>query len=195
MADCSVAGCCKAIVARGLCRAHYQRWWKHGDPIAGGTAKKAAVSFLRDVVMLYAGDECLTWPYAKNSDGYAIIRRDGRTHRVSRIVCEEKNGPPPTPNHEAAHCCGKGHEGCVSGSHLSWKTAQENAQDKIGHGTTTRGERNGRAALTADDILSIRAAIKAGSSHADLAQAFGVSRPNISQIKAGTRWSWLEDAK
>lgn len=30
---CSIDGCEKITVGRGLCRKHYQRWWKHGDPL------------------------------------------------------------------------------------------------------------------------------------------------------------------
>jgi hypothetical protein len=30
---CSVDGCDGPTVGRDLCRKHYQRWWKHGDPL------------------------------------------------------------------------------------------------------------------------------------------------------------------
>ena len=29
---CSFEGCFKQVWAKGLCRTHHQRWWKHGDP-------------------------------------------------------------------------------------------------------------------------------------------------------------------
>lgn len=32
---CSVAGCDKNVEKREMCGAHYQRWRKHGDPLAG----------------------------------------------------------------------------------------------------------------------------------------------------------------
>lgn len=31
VAECLVADCSRQVLARGLCRAHYQRWWKSGS--------------------------------------------------------------------------------------------------------------------------------------------------------------------
>ena len=38
---CSVEGCEKPVVIkkRGWCSAHYQRWYAHGDPLAGGPSR------------------------------------------------------------------------------------------------------------------------------------------------------------
>lgn len=65
---------------------------------------------------------------------------DGRTHTVSRLVCEYINGKAPSPEHEAAHNCGKGHEGCVNPLHMRWATRAENFSDKVIHGTSMRGK-------------------------------------------------------
>ena len=35
MGACSVEGCEKIAVARGMCDMHYRRWRKHGDPLVG----------------------------------------------------------------------------------------------------------------------------------------------------------------
>lgn len=34
--ECSIANCTKRSEKRGLCNAHYKRWRRHGDPLAGG---------------------------------------------------------------------------------------------------------------------------------------------------------------
>lgn len=50
---------------------------------------------------------------------------------VSRIMCEEAHGPPPSPKHDAAHDTPNGCIGglCVNGEHLRWATRSENMQD------------------------------------------------------------------
>ena len=187
---CTIPNCDKPHYARGLCGTHYQRWRIHGDPLF---LKQAATGeperYFREVVMAYEGDDCLTWPFGKNS-GYGIIWHDGRTHIVSRLVCEEWRGPPPTPRHEAAHSCGKGHLVCVTKGHLSWKTPVENQADKIIHGTHNRGERSGCAKLTASDVQEIRSL--SGLSKADIARQFGVSQSRVSLIINRKAWGWLE---
>jgi hypothetical protein len=60
----------------------------------------------------------------------------GDTLYAHRLMCQLAHGDPPTPDHIAAHSCGRGHEGCVNPNHLSWKTYSENELDKRVHGTT-----------------------------------------------------------
>lgn len=131
---CTVDGCDKAHQAKGLCGAHYMRLFRHGDPLGGGTSPGEPQEFYRNIVLPYAGKDCLTWPFSRNAAGYGRIWVDGGMRTVSRRVCEEVNGPPPTPKHEAAHSCGKGHLACVTKGHLSWKTPKENCADRIIHG-------------------------------------------------------------
>lgn len=85
--------------------------------------------FFREVVLSYDGDECLTWPYAKDGHGYGQLFRGGRNFTVSRLVCIEVNGPPPGPDYDAAHTCDNGHLACVAKRHIVWKTHAENMLD------------------------------------------------------------------
>lgn len=125
---CSIPGCDKPRKVMRLCGSHYARLWRYGDPLGGRTSRGDVEKFYRDVVIKYEGDECLSWPYAA-TDGYGVMGHNGKKVLVSRRVCEEVNGPAPTPGHHAAHSCGKGHLGCVAKGHLSWKTPFENNQD------------------------------------------------------------------
>lgn len=173
-----------------MCSAHYYRWSRHGDPLAGGTSPGEPAKFFREVVMTYVGDECLRWPYATDRKGYAMMTVDGRNTYVCRIICEEVNGPPPTPAHEAAHSCGCGQLGCVTKGHLSWKTRLENKEDELIHGTRNRGERNGIAKLTraqAEEILSLKGKVSA----AEIARRLSVSRQTVYSIWRGDNWGWL----
>jgi hypothetical protein len=94
-------------------------------------------------------------------------------------------GPPPSPDHEAAHSCGRGHEGCVNPKHLRWATHKENQADKEGHGTILRGEQHPAAKLSEADVLEIRAS---SDTIANLAAQFDVTPRNIRHIKQHTSW-------
>jgi hypothetical protein len=141
---CTVPGCALPFTALGLCAKHYRRLKLFGDPIGGKDMKTKRGELLRyynEVVRPYEGDDCLLWPYHRGGRGYAQISIDGKTRYVSRMICEEEHGPPPTGSEEAAHSCGNGHLGCVARNHLRWATKLENEQDKIGHGTRYRSSR------------------------------------------------------
>ena len=63
-------------------------------------------------------DDCVLWPFGRYKTGYARIYRRRRSFLVSRIICEAKNGTPPTSKHECAHSCGNGNMGCIAPAHL-----------------------------------------------------------------------------
>ena len=189
---CSVAACNKPATHRGWCGVHYGRWRRHGDPLGGGTANGEPRRFLETVVMPFEGDECLPWPYATNSAGYGKLSVDGKLVHVHRLACEARWGPPPSPKHEAAHSCGKGHLGCCNPKHVSWKTPAENQRDKLAHGTAARGAKNALAKLSEEDVREIRR-LRGLVSEKEIAKMFGVSRGCISGIFTGKNWSWLND--
>lgn len=183
---CSIPNCGKPHKAHGWCENHYYRWRRHGDPL--GMAKGKAQRFYREVVLTYEGDECLIWPFA-TSKGYGRMRRDGRMLTVSRVVCEEVNGPPPTPAHDAAHSCGRGHLACVTKRHLSWKTSAGNKADMLLHGTHNRGDHHYGAKLTDEQVREIRSSDEQGI---ELATRFHVSQGHISYIRSGVKWGWVK---
>ena len=172
--------------ARGLCRKHYVRLMRHGHPEGGRTAKGEAIAFARKATK-HTGPDCLIWPF---SEGRPSITIRGERHIASRWICEAVNGPPPTPAHHAAHSCGKGHLGCVSGAHLEWKTASENQMDRIEHQTSNRGERNHFAVLSESDVLEIRR-LHGTVNQKALAERYGVSKSSIQDIQYRKSWTWL----
>lgn len=189
---CSIPDCSKPHEAHGWCSAHYQRQRKYGDPLGGGPEKGQAQRFYREVVLTDergADDPCLIWPFTTHR-GYAKVKSSDEMALVSRLVCEERHGPAPTPDHEAAHSCGKGQLSCVTKAHLRWATRKENAQDTVAHGTSLRGERNRNARLTAADVRRIRA-IKDRATKTQIAGMYGVTRSNVGHILSGRSWSWL----
>lgn len=147
-----------------------------------------AYRYFRDVVLTYDGDECITWPYGRVGGKYGKVWHDGKTQLVHRLVCQEFNGPPPTPNHDAAHECGKGYFACVTKRHLRWKTKSENELDKVAHGTHGRGDRNGRAKITKDDARAILA-LKGNATQREIAKQFGIKQTQVWRIQNNESWA------
>jgi len=230
---CSVSDCHNPVIHRGWCQAHYNRWKRHGDPLAGGKlrhkygpvcthhgcdqphygngycqchylrhkrhgsplaqtrpANGEAHKYLCQTVLVYDGDDCLLWPFNRNPGGYGQVWHAGSLRLVSRVVCEATHGAPPTPNHVAAHSCGKGHEGCCTKRHLSWRTSAENNAEMVAHGTAPRGSRHGLAKLTEDDVRAIRS-MRGSHRVQSIASSFNVTPSTIFAIFAGRSWSWL----
>lgn len=193
--SCSIEGCERnahrsARGIRGYCENHYKRFRRHGDPLGGGTSRGEPLRFINEVVLSYSGDDCLIWPYGRNADGRAQCRIDGKQTYVQRYVCKIAHGEPPTPKHESAHSCGKGHLGCVAKSHLSWKTMKENQADRLIHGTSPRGENSGSAKLTEPQVIEIRALRGLEPTRA-IAKRYSVSPQTVSAIQTGRKWAWL----
>lgn len=191
MPICSIDGCDKRVFSRGWCSKHWKRWRTTGDPL---TTKKTpsgdATRFFREVVVPYAGDDCLTWPFKRGKNGYGHLGVDRRMQLVHRLACEAVNGPPPTPEHQAAHTCGKGRDGCCNPKHLRWATAKENTADKNAHGTMLRGSDNGWAKLTEADVRQVRA-LRGKLSQRKLAAMFGVSQAHVWRLHHEVSWDHL----
>lgn len=187
---CKIPGCGKGgHVRRGLCNKHYHRWRNHGDPNKAGNyaGRGEAMRFL----LAHMHDDCPKWPFARDTNGYGNIQFKGRVTKVSRVVCELAFGPAPSPFHDAAHNCGKGHEGCFGASCIEWKTKAENQEDRIAHGTSNRGERHGLAKLSVDTVREIRRRAEFETQSA-IARSLGISRGTVSDIVLRKRWAWLD---
>lgn len=179
---CSVPGCGRLTRSRGWCVSHYRRWQRHGDPLAGNTYRGALQKWLHENAG-HSGDDCLLWPFGRNTHGYGAVTALG--HGAHHSMCEMAHGPRPTPQHEAAHQCGN--RLCCNPQHLRWATPKENAADMLLHGTRLIGECHPLAKLTAAQVLEIRA-IGRSEQRKILAAQYGVHNALIHRILRGTAW-------
>lgn len=190
---CTVEGCAKRETSRGLCAMHQRRLRVHGS-LDGGKHYGEAEKFYREVVLTNERgpeDDCLTWPFACGKHGYAQIRDGDDIILVHRRLCEEVHGEPPTPDHEAAHRCGRGKSGCVTKGHLRWATHTENMADKNIHGTSNHGERNGLAKLTEEKVRQMRPLFGTMTYDA-IGSLFGVSSAAAWAIDKRKSWAWVK---
>lgn len=186
---CTVANCDKKRHANGLCKPHYARAKRHGDPLAGRVSEGEPMAFLLAHVD-HQDDQCVAWPYAKLTTGYGSVSVNGKTARAHRHMCELTYGPPPSDAMDAAHSCGN--RACINPKHLRWANRADNMADTLEHGTTARGERHGAHKLTESSVIEIRQRLQQGETHESIAEAFGVGRNTITDIAKGKNWAWLD---
>jgi hypothetical protein len=140
--------------------------------------KGAAIEWIRQHVA-HVGTDCLIWPFARNDmTGYGSFGYLRKQHYAHRYMCELVHGAPPSPDHQAAHTCGRGHDGCVHPRHLEWKTVRDNLLDRREHGTVRANTNGWTGVLTEVQVECIRA-LKGVLPQHKIAEAFGVKRPAI----------------
>jgi hypothetical protein len=123
----------------------------------------------------YQGDDCLPWPLSRdNRVGRGRVGYNGKHLWAHRLMCILAHGEPPTPKHQAAHSCGKGHYGCCNPRHLSWKTNSENQLDRRKNGNMLRNRSGWRGNLSPEQRAEI-VALKGKKPQVEIAKQFGVS--------------------
>lgn len=132
----------------------------------------------------WTGEDCLIWPFSRNPNGYPCqVRMDGEITYAHRHMCRLAHGDVPSPDADAAHSCGRGHEGCVHPGHLRWATRALNMQDAVGHGTTDRSH---LSPLTEGDLAEIKR-LNGALPQREIARRFGITQGAVSNIVRGKR--------
>lgn len=185
-ASCAVEDCDSPSTKRGWCNAHYIRWRRHGDPVGGGLSHGALPTWLREAVARDT-DACIEWPYSTRSDGYGALRHEGRIRPAHQVALILVGRQPPGPGEDTRHLCGV--RLCVNPRHLEVGTRAENEADKVAQGRTPRGDRHWNARLTAADVRAIRAST---APRRVLAERYGISPTNVTNIRKRHTWTWLD---
>jgi hypothetical protein len=136
----------------------------------------------------HRGRACLIWPFGRTPEGRGVVGvGNKRVRKAHRVMCELVHGPASTPQHHAAHECGKGHLACVHPRHVFWKTPVENGQDMVRHGNV-RKKGTPRYKLTIRQVRRIRA-LRGKKTQVEIAAMFGVKDRAIGRIQLGQRWA------
>jgi hypothetical protein len=184
---CSVDGCDRRADARGLCKKHWRRWRRNGDPgeaadrrpgIRPFTAAQWVGAFWAKVDR--AGD-CWLWTGARQSMGYGMYS-DQPVHRVAR---ELTYGPIPNGLF-VCHACDR--PACVNPAHLLLGTQLANITDAQRKGRIRSGEAHSDAKLTAETAAIIRAEHAAGVGYRRLANRYGVAMSTVQAVIQGRTW-------
>jgi hypothetical protein len=108
--------------------------------------------------------------------------------RVHFVIAQTFIGQRPN----GMHICHN--DGDCTNNHLSnlrYDTPSGNEKDKILHGKAQRGTRCHWHKLNDDQVRQIRELAKQNISPIVISEMFKISRQNVSKIKLGTRWTWL----
>ena len=185
---CSIDGCETVHRARGWCNKHWERWSKHGDPLAGRTFDGVPLAHYYATVDTMT-DDCILWPYGLNGTGYAQVMLDGEHVTLHALACEQFHDPRPA-GMEVLHSCRN--RDCYNPRHLRWGTRQENSADTLRDGTRARGEMIHQSKLTREQVLEIRTSYAAGGVlQRELGDEYGVAQQTIGRIVRRTEWVWL----
>ena len=111
-----------------------------------------------------------------------------RLFRVHRLVLLSFVGPAPE-GMIASHNDGQPSNNRLE--NLRWATFQSNADDRLMHGTLSRGESARHAKLRGLDVLEIRRLRTEGWKIDELAARFGVGKSNIGAIIYRRTWKHL----
>ena len=154
-------------------------------------------------------DDC--WPWlASHTKGYGFIGRGvdyrgprKQVERAHRISWELHVGDIPD-DLQVLHSCDN--PGCVNPRHLFLGTNLDNVADRVAKGRTSRhhlaalvrhhpelrprGEKHGRAKITAGDVRRIRATCDR-TSGAEWALRLGISQNAVSHIRTRKTWKHI----
>jgi hypothetical protein len=137
--------------------------------------------------------ECWLWKVGVDRLGYGQFAIDGQTYRAHRVAYWMWNGPWFSPAVKMRHTCDM--RSCCNPMHLRPGTQADNMRDRMqreGYRGMARGELHGLAKLKADHVRAIRGAAAYDGVTRDLAARYGVSGAQVSRIRAGRAWRWLE---
>jgi hypothetical protein len=189
---CSLDDCNRPHYGRGLCKAHYRREQRWGDPHGKYRLKGDALEWVHSVVgnapNLNCGDA--DWPYKTNNTGYGYMTFNGRKTQVHRVVLSLVTGVPLSPENCALHACDR--PICCNPKCLRWGTHQENTEDRVRRNRGVNGERVNTAKLTAEEVIEIRQLFADGGiTQLELARGFGVAESTMGQIIHRKSWKHL----
>lgn len=194
---CSVDECLKGVCARGLCQMHYWRLMRHGS-VHHSRIKRAfrrgnsPNETFRAYVTISDTDDCIAWGGTRQSSGYGEFSCLGIKYLAHRFSYSLHNGEIPDGMF-VRHTCDN--PPCVNPRHLLMGPPALNVQDMVSRDRHSRGERNGHAKLTRDDVTGILQMLSTGMPQRGIAEKYGVTPQTITDIKKGRSWNHLSRSK
>jgi hypothetical protein len=151
---------------------------------------------------------CLEWQASRNGDGYGHFKLRGKARRSHRVAWEITYGTIPDGLCVIHRC---DNPRCVAIEHLCLGTPMENVRDCLAkgrqvagisagasNGTKThpecvaRGEANGRAKITENNVITMFNLHAYGWTRTMIAEKFDVSRVLVGKVLSRKIWAHVE---
>lgn len=137
--------------------------------------------------IFYSPDGCWYWTGAATETGYGHIRTNmgmTRSHRVAYFLYKGVDAGELFVCHTCDNTL------CVNPDHLFLGTGKENSEDMVRKGRSTKGERNGSAKISEQDVIDIWQSIKQGEDEKVIAARYGLS--SVKHITSGKKWKHVK---
>lgn len=132
IAVCEIADCDSTVYSGALCSLHYQRWYRHGDPLYSPPSAEerfwSKVDQTTGPVPASLGTRCWIWTASKVEDGYGRFW-SGKNLAAHRVAYEWLVGPIPA-DREIDHRCHN--RACVRPEHLRVVTRKQQMEHRQG---------------------------------------------------------------
>lgn len=135
---------------------------------------------------------CWIWKGNQFGGGYGRITVEGVSVLTHRLAWELHNEDKIPKDKMVLHSCNN--RLCINPSHLRLGTHQENMHDMLLANRQAKGEDNGNAKLTIEDVRGIKKLLAGGKhTHKQIAEIFKSKRPTITDISQKKTWAWLDE--
>lgn len=186
---CGECGAVAARITRGLCRSCYDK------AMCSGRLSPLVTHYYLPVaerLALYTNrsggpSACWEWLGWRDGCGYGKMTANGKRRGAHRIAFELEHGVSLDSETIIRHTCDN--PACCNPAHLVAGTVADNVADRNARQRQAKGERNGRAKLTREDVIRIRADVSAGVPKNRLAKAFGVHPVTIDDLVRRKNWA------
>ena len=137
--------------------------------------------------LLILSNGCWEFQGYRDRDGYGQIGAGSpcRMIRAHRVMWEIVFGPIPD-GLDVLHICDN--PPCCNWRHLWLGTNADNSADMVAKNRQAKGEKQGSAKLTEEQVYAIRVDSR---SHRTLAAEYEISKTQIGRIKRNERWKEL----
>ncbi|PCJ39145.1 MAG: hypothetical protein COA71_14610 [SAR86 cluster bacterium] len=163
---------------------------KSGIPTIRKNHSKTLQERFEDKIELIPFSTCHWWIGVEGARGYGVVKVQGEQVSTHRFAYELYKGPIPKDLCVLHHCDNKL---CCNPQHLFLGTIADNNRDKCEKDRQTKGEENGDAKLTTEEVLEIRSLRSKGYTCQSIGDMYDICRQHVSSICRKKAWKHLKN--